>query len=161
MTVYLGAGSNIDPETNLTGGLKLLLSRNIRVSSVSTHFMTEPLKERKQPRYINGIWKITDYEGSFSGLKAVLDEVEKECGRIRTDDSYASRTLDLDIILTDIYASDEILSRDFLYIPLLEMDREISLPGYGKLKERVDEDRRKLMLPLKEFTETLRRFISE
>jgi len=161
MTVYLGVGSNIEPEKNILRGLELLQNRGIRIESVSLHYSTAALRHRDQPRYINGVWLIRGYEGDAPELKIILKEVEASCGRIRTGDPYSSRTLDLDILVTEDYASDEILSRDFIFIPLLELNSDLELPGYGKLKEQVDLNRREQMHPLTEFTEKLRRIIGE
>ena len=59
------------------------------------------------------------------------------------------------------YISEEILERDFIYIPLLEIDSELNLPGYGRLRELVDKDKIFNMNPLSVFTESLRRMINE
>jgi len=161
MNAYLGVGSNIDPETNLIKGLKTLQSLDIKVKSVSTHYKTEALNRKYQQHYINGVWLIEGFNGETSALQMILKRVEKECDRIRTADPYSSRTLDLDIIWTEDYASQEILNRDFVYIPLLELNRDLVLSGYGMLKEQVDWSRREEMCPLSAFTEKLRSIIGE
>ncbi|MBF9018605.1 MULTISPECIES: 2-amino-4-hydroxy-6-hydroxymethyldihydropteridine diphosphokinase [unclassified Oceanispirochaeta] len=165
MNIYIGVGSNIEPEKNIICALKILLARNFRFSMISTHYRTEALGHKDNPSYINGIWKI-DIPESDSGLdyetlNRILKETEQSCGRIRTTDRWASRTIDLDILLMKSYISEEILERDFIYIPLLEIDSELELPGYGRLKELVDQNKIFDMNPLSVFTESLRRMIDE
>lgn len=169
MDIYIGVGSNIEPEKNIISALKILLDRNLRFSMISTHYRTDALRHKENPSYINGIWKIDIPESSsesdlgldYETLNRILKETEQSCGRIRTSDKWASRTIDLDIILMKNYISEEILKRAFIYIPLLEIDSELKLPGYGRLKELVDQDRIFKMNPLSVFTESLRRMIDE
>jgi len=133
---FIATGSNIEAETSLAKGLTLLASR-VRLLRVSTHYRSAPLGDRRQPEYINGIWHGQTGMKPLK-LKQTLRQIEKECGRIRTGDSYASRTLDLDLILYDdlvlsgpelVLPDPQIKERTFIYIPLLELEPDIRLPG--------------------------------
>ncbi|WP_319559993.1 2-amino-4-hydroxy-6-hydroxymethyldihydropteridine diphosphokinase [Marispirochaeta sp.] len=133
---YIAVGSNIDPETNLSEGLKLLSSR-VHLLRVSTHYRTAPLGERRQPEYINGIWHGQTDIAPLK-LKKTLGHIENHCGRVRENDPFASRTLDLDLILYEdlqldspelVIPNPEIKERTFIYIPLLELEPDIRLPG--------------------------------
>lgn len=133
---FIATGSNIEAETSLTKGLTLLASRT-RLLRISTHYRSAPLGDRKQPEYINGIWHgRTDMKPLK--LKQTLRQIETACGRVRSGDSFASRTLDLDLILYDdlvlsgpelVLPDPQIKERAFIYIPLLELEPEIRLPG--------------------------------
>ncbi|WP_158084265.1 2-amino-4-hydroxy-6-hydroxymethyldihydropteridine diphosphokinase [Marispirochaeta aestuarii] len=133
---FIATGSNIEAETSLTKGLTLLAAR-VKLLRISTHYRTAPLGDRRQPEYVNGIWH-GQTEMKPLKLKETLRRIEAECGRIRTGDSYASRTLDLDLILYDdllltgpelVLPDPQIRERAFVYIPLLELEPDIRLPG--------------------------------
>ncbi|NLN92459.1 MAG: 2-amino-4-hydroxy-6-hydroxymethyldihydropteridine diphosphokinase [Candidatus Hydrogenedens sp.] len=68
----------------------------------------------------------------------ILRKIEEEAGRLRSDDKYAARPIDLDILL---YASEiinepglilpdpDIGLHPFLFVPLLDLEPHIQLPG--------------------------------
>ena len=104
---------------------------------VSTHYRSPPLGERRQADYVNGIWHGRS-GADPRAIKNLLRDIENQCGRVRSDDRYASRTLDLDLIIVeDTVLSEagltlpdpEIRDRDFVYVPLLELEPDIRLPG--------------------------------
>ncbi|QEN07790.1 2-amino-4-hydroxy-6-hydroxymethyldihydropteridine diphosphokinase [Oceanispirochaeta crateris] len=161
MNSYLGVGSNLDPKKNIKLALKELINQGFSIQKVSTHYRTEPLKHKENPSYINGIWCLNEYSGSRSSLKDILKNIETKCGRIRTDDPYSSRTLDLDIILHRDYISPDILTREFIFVPLLEIAPNLKLPGLGKLNACAAPSDRQRMQPLSDFTNELRRMIHE
>jgi len=119
--VCLGIGSNIDPETNLPKALNLLVE-SVTVLAISTHYRTAPLAGRaEQADYINGVWQI-ETERSCENLKMVLQEIETACGRVRSEDKYASRPIDLDILAHGDFIDEDIFTRPFLTFPLMELN---------------------------------------
>ena len=80
----------------------------------------------------------------------VLRAIERELGRVRTGDAYAARTIDLDILLYDDLVVEEegltlpdpdICRRPFLFLPLLDLDEHLRLPGAEKpLRELVHRE---------------------
>ena len=86
----------------------------------------------------------------------VLRRIETRLGRVRTPDRYAPRTLDLDLCLygglviqkEDLTIPDpDLLTRDFLYIPLLDIDPDMVVPGTDlKLKQLVSGAEKKHIL---------------
>jgi 2-amino-4-hydroxy-6-hydroxymethyldihydropteridine diphosphokinase len=161
MEIYIGVGSNIEAENNILSALNILQNRGIRLCRISTYYRTEALRHKENPYYINGILTISTDVKTYEDLDRILKETEKKCGRIRRDDKWVSRTIDLDILLMKDYISEDIMERDFIYIPLLELEPELELPGYGRLIDLVDPDRKKNMNPLSVFTENLRSMINE
>jgi len=118
--VYLGIGSNIDPEINLLKALNLL-AQSVKVLAISTHYRTAPLAGRsEQADYINGVWEI-ETDRSFDQLKTLLQEIESVCGRVRSEDTYASRPIDLDILLFDDFVDEDLFMRPFLSYSLMEL----------------------------------------
>ncbi len=101
----------------------------------------------------------------------VIEAVEEKLGRKRTKDKYASRTIDVDLILYgDLTISDDILKipdpsiaeRPFVAIPLAEIEPELLLPPSNRsiieIKEHFENVK---LLKLKDFTETLHGLINQ
>lgn len=135
--VYIGVGSNIDPTHNVPSALDELSARGIRIVASSRFYRTAPIGRPEQFPYANGVWR-TETETEPLRLKTILREVEQHLGRVRTDDKFAPRSIDLDILLYgQLSTHDEallipdphILERPFLSLCLLELDPDIRLPG--------------------------------
>ena len=95
---YVSVGSNIEPERHIEAALDVLMNR-VLVTAVSTFYSTEPIGRPDQDHYVNGVFEIrTDLPASEVG-PGILHPVEMQQGRLRTEDKYAARTLDLDLIL--------------------------------------------------------------
>jgi dihydroneopterin aldolase/2-amino-4-hydroxy-6-hydroxymethyldihydropteridine diphosphokinase len=161
-------GSNINPEENILKALNLL-SKCVKIRDVSTVYLTEPLKQKNQPSYFNCIVKIeTDILPTKLKLD-VLRMIEAQLGRERTRDKYASRTIDLDLIIYDniqmnteqlVLPDPEIQERAFLAVPLFEVEPELLLPGSNKpLKEVVDKFRSHKMIAQKEFSNEVKKLV--
>ena len=120
--VFIGVGSNIDPEANVRKALKLL-GETVHLLKISEFFRTDPLGNRNQPVFYNGVVEV-ETELAPADLKfAVLREIEHQLGRERGEDKYAPRPIDLDILIYDniVISNDEmrlpdpdILQRPFL-----------------------------------------------
>jgi 2-amino-4-hydroxy-6-hydroxymethyldihydropteridine diphosphokinase len=169
MTVaFLSLGSNIEPEKNMIEAVKLL-SRHVKILKASTVYLTEPLLYKSQPKYYNCVIEIeTDIE-PHKLKSGVLRVIERELGRERTEDRYASRTIDIDIILYGnliistkemVIPDPEIQRRAFLAIPLCELEPDLFLPVSNKpIKEIANRFRKTEIEELKSFTETLQGLI--
>jgi 2-amino-4-hydroxy-6-hydroxymethyldihydropteridine diphosphokinase len=162
--VYIGIGSNIDPEANIPAALRLL-SRSVRVVAVSTFYRTEPIGAFGPP-FINGAIAI---ETDISPRKLnydVLRKIESDLGRQRSEDKCSPRTIDLDIIVygeLQIHEPDmrlpdpDILTRAFVAQPLFELDPEMIVPELGiRLADVVTSLPVDAMQPLTEFTSAMR-----
>jgi len=93
---------------------------------------------------------------SASELRAQLRAIEQRLGRVRTEDKYAPRTIDLDLVIMDDLVEQspplpdpEIGRRAHLAVPLAELDPERRIAG-GRLslKEIADQLRKKAKLTL-------------
>jgi dihydroneopterin aldolase/2-amino-4-hydroxy-6-hydroxymethyldihydropteridine diphosphokinase len=136
-TVYIGVGSNIEPEINLVKALNLLCDR-IEISAVSSCYRSKALDRPEQSDFINCVWKgATDLDAETVKF-LILREIEITLGRIRTADRYAPRTIDLDILLFGPHCINterltipdpDILERNFIAVPLMELDPLITIPG--------------------------------
>lgn len=135
-TAYISVGANIAPEANIQRGL-VLLARSTVITGVSTFYRTAPIDRPRQPLYLNGVVRLLT-ERTPARLNDLLHEVEHAVGRVRTEDRYAPRTLDLDLLLYGDAAfsvggleipDPDIKRRPFLAAGLLELDPALRLPG--------------------------------
>ena len=165
---FVSVGSNIDPAENVEKGLRLL-ARSVRVISLSTVYLTEAEGRPGQPPYYNCVVEIETELPAFELKQQVLRRIEAELGRVRGADKYASRTIDLDLILYDevVLTTDEltlpdpdIMKRQFLAIPLQELAPDLMLPGSGRrLSELATTLPRDAMKTLDGYTKRLRKEI--
>jgi len=117
--VYLGIGSNIQPERNLKLSIHRL--RDIAVvKRVSSVYETESYGA-PGPNFLNAaVLMITS--SPIPILKSFLYQIEILHGRIRKENKNAPRTIDLDILLVDNRVVDtNIWSRAFAAVPLSEI----------------------------------------
>ena len=170
---FIGVGSNIDSKKNITEAINLL-KKIVSVTAISTFYETSPVgnsKTSSSPNFYNGVFKISTNLRP-EDLKVKLRVIEGELGRVRVSDKFAPRTIDLDIVLfeglfiqsIDLTIPDpDILRREFLTIPLLELNPEITIPPTGELLRELIEKGEPMektnMIELKEFTENLRKML--
>lgn len=159
--IFIGVGSNIQPEENVVKAVEMLAAE-CRLLGISTFYLTEPTGRQDQPPFFNGILEVETKRPPLELKFSVLRSIEYKLGRVRTEDKYAPRTIDLDILLYGdevldrgelILPDPEITSRPFLAVPLGEIAPEVMLPGSGRtLKEIADSMDTRSMKPLIEFT---------
>ncbi len=167
-------GSNIDPAENLQKALDLL-GKKVRIGAVSTVYRTAPIgkdgrENEGEPFYLNCVVMIETDIPPLDLKHRVLRKIEDRLGRVRGGERYASRTIDLDLILYgDSVLKEEGLSlpdpligtRPILAAPLAEIAPQLVLPGTDR---RIDEIASRMSLeamePVEDTTELLRKRIS-
>ncbi|MBN2534593.1 MAG: 2-amino-4-hydroxy-6-hydroxymethyldihydropteridine diphosphokinase [Spirochaetales bacterium] len=167
--VYIGVGSNIFPEKNIREAL-LLLKEKVLVKTTSTFYYTPPLKHRDQDMYCNGVWKIGTTIEPYDLKFDILRQIELILGRTRSNDRYASRPIDLDILVygdkiirTETLTIPDlgVYTRPFLCIPLWEITPGLVLPDTGKtIKEIAESMHNKHMEPACHITNQIRKGIN-
>jgi 2-amino-4-hydroxy-6-hydroxymethyldihydropteridine diphosphokinase len=106
-------GSNIDPRRNVDRALEIL-SQRFELLSTSRLVWTDPIGRPDQPRYLNGAVMLDTSLGPEE-LRRALHRIEEEMGRRRSEDKYAPRRIDLDLVVYDGQVLDcDVESRDFL-----------------------------------------------
>ena len=163
--VFVGIGSNIDPEENIACALERL-SRQTAIEAVSTFYRTVPVGRPEQPPFLNGAARLRTTLDAGTLKSEVLRGIESALGRVRTADACAPRTIDLDILLFDSAIIEEpglrvpdpgIRERPFVAVPLLELAPDLVLPDTGeKLSGLSCARRREGLIPADAFTESLR-----
>ncbi|MEX2015500.1 MAG: 2-amino-4-hydroxy-6-hydroxymethyldihydropteridine diphosphokinase [Candidatus Hydrogenedentales bacterium] len=143
--VYIAVGSNIEPQANILKGLELLEQSGLPVAASSTFYCTQPIDRPEQPHYRNGVWRVRSDLPVRRLQRGVLRRIEAAVGRVRSDDAYAARQLDLDVIIygeTVLYEADfrvpdpDIYTRPFLARALQEVAPGLRLSDTGR---RIDE----------------------
>ncbi len=165
---FIAVGSNIKPAYNVKSAI-LQLSEKEHILGISTVYQTRPKEGLDQPSYYNCVVEI-ETKTSPEDLKyKLLRKIENDLDRKRSKDKYASRTIDLDLILYDdlVMKTDDltipdpqIASRPYLAIPLYELNPDLVPPGSGLgIKELVSNLSKGEMQPLYEYTENLKKEI--
>ena len=123
--VFVALGSNINSEHNLREAVRRL-SLCCRLVAVSPVYETAPVGNTEQPNFLNAAVLI-DTDLTAAELKArVLQVIEREMGRVRTEDKNAPRTIDLDIAL--FADQDHVFGSQVLYDPDIFRYAHIAVP---------------------------------
>ena len=162
---FIGVGSNIDPAKNVRAAIRSL-AQQTRVVGISMVYCTDALDRPEQPHYFNCVVEIETEATPAEVKHGILRPIENRLGRKRSEDKFAPRTIDLDLILYGDLAMDtqdiklpdpEILERPFLAIPLFELAPGLVLAGYNL---QIGEVAAKLphggMRPQEDYTRLLR-----
>lgn len=146
---YIALGSNLnDPLAQANQAIAALKQLPYTVvTDISPFYRSKPLGPQDQNDYLNAVIKLT------TSLKpiALLDElqaIEKSQGRVRKDNRWGARTLDLDILLYDdlIIDNDRLTiphyhmkNREFVLYPLFDISPELILPDNDKLFDLIQK----------------------
>lgn len=149
---FVGVGSNIKPFENVFQALQELENvPGLELSGISTFYRTRALPAPgatrrppgEEPDYLNGVLALRTTLDP-KALGRALEGVEAALGRVRTSEKFASRAMDLDLLLflppgvrdttppPDIPPlHPEVRSRPFIAIPLMELAPDLVLPPDG------------------------------
>ena len=137
--VYLGLGSNIDPEKNLRLGIGELGAR-FGMLELSNVYRSAAVGFDGDD-FLNLVAGL-ESDASPLQLHAMLTEIHSRAGRTRSESRYSPRTLDIDLLLYDDLVLDEppiriprsdILKYSFVLGPLAEIAPQLRHPETGKL----------------------------
>jgi 2-amino-4-hydroxy-6-hydroxymethyldihydropteridine diphosphokinase len=95
--VFIELGSNIAPEVYLPRAVASLEAVG-RILSISNAYQNPAISKTTQPDYINAAVMIETSLYPLE-LRERLRSIEEKLDRVRTEDKYAPRTIDLDIVL--------------------------------------------------------------
>ncbi|HEX4376470.1 MAG TPA: 2-amino-4-hydroxy-6-hydroxymethyldihydropteridine diphosphokinase [Steroidobacteraceae bacterium] len=148
---YIGVGSNLDhPQRQVRRALSALAQLpGTRLVCRSPLYGSEPLGGLKQPTYVNAVaGLLTQQEpGAFFDAVRLL---ERELGRVRGQEHWAPRIIDLDLLVFARLHQESaelrlphpgIVRRNFVLYPLRDVAPGLYVPGCGRvawLAERVD-----------------------
>ena len=134
--VYLGLGSNVNPEENLRlAGEEL--RRRFRLNAVSPVYRSTALGF-DGPDFLNAVAEV-ETALSPTDLCRELDEIHALAGRVRHEGAVVSRTLDIDILLYDLLVIDkppiprrDVLEYGFVLRPLADIAPDLRHPLTGR-----------------------------
>lgn len=129
---FIALGSNIEPEKYLPLAIARLeiLGRRLAVSSV---YQNPALGPEPRPDFLNAA-ALVESELPPLEIRSLLRSIETELGRVRSDDKYAPRRIDLDLCLLGgtilntpelILPDPDLLTRAFLAVTMAELS-----PGF-------------------------------
>jgi 2-amino-4-hydroxy-6-hydroxymethyldihydropteridine diphosphokinase len=128
---YLNLGSNIQPETNLPKAVNLL-SNYGEIQKVSNVWESEPVGTQG----VNYLNVCVLFKSTFTRLELkdqVTRVIETQLGRKRSADKYASRSMDIDIVLfDDIPVNTSFWSLAYVVVPLADIYPEYRIPETGE-----------------------------
>jgi len=146
---YIGLGSNLNEPLRQLNDAKNKISglSDTNILRCSSIYQSKALTLDDEPQndYLNAVIEIETFLDAEKLLSA-LQQLELDQGRIR-DKRWAARTIDLDILLFGdqqikterlVVPHMEIENRNFVMIPLSQINSNIEIPGKGKLKKLID-----------------------
>lgn len=134
---YIGLGSNLGDSRQILAEAVAKLSA-LGVVQVSRLYQSPPMGPQDQPHYLNAVVQL---DTTLAPL-ALLDQLQRfelEAGRMRLR-HWGERSLDLDLLM---YGQQQIenerltvphvgiLVRDFVLLPLLDLDPHLQLNGHA------------------------------
>jgi len=142
MKAFIGLGSNLgDRETMIRMALddlaRMPSTQLIRASSL---YDSEPVGEVEQPNFLNAVAMIETAMTPRQLLWNLL-LIEKRLGRVRPQQRWGPRTIDLDLLLYDRLILDEpdlkvphpeMTRRSFVLVPLVELEPLLVHPITGQ-----------------------------
>ena len=141
VTCFVGIGSNLNqPTRRIAESITALNNISaVTLERVSSVYQTDPMGPADQPVYLNAVAQLSTSLAPLA-LLDTLQGVENEQGRVRTNERWTARTLDLDLLLYgDQQIDHERLTvphpgmtvRSFVLVPLLEIAPDVEIPGKG------------------------------
>ncbi|MCW8332283.1 2-amino-4-hydroxy-6-hydroxymethyldihydropteridine diphosphokinase [Vibrio sp. SCSIO 43135] len=145
ITAYIAVGSNLaDPVTQANNAIEALKSLpRSEFLQASMLYSSTPMGPQDQPDYINAVVAIKTELAPLELLDST-QTIEQEQGRVRKDERWGPRTLDLDIILygNEVIDSERLTvphygmkEREFVLYPLAEIAPNLQLPDGTELRE--------------------------
>jgi 2-amino-4-hydroxy-6-hydroxymethyldihydropteridine diphosphokinase len=123
--VYLSIGSNIDPAKHIPAAVTLLKNTFPGIL-VSSAYETDPVGPAGPQKFWNLAAALqTDEKPEV--LVQKFREIEKQLGRVRSENKYAPRSLDIDVLPQEGYEEQA-----FIMIPLAEIRPEAKEMKSGK-----------------------------
>jgi 2-amino-4-hydroxy-6-hydroxymethyldihydropteridine diphosphokinase len=144
-TAFIGLGSNLDePRQQVARALRELAGLpDTTLAAQSSLYRSAPMGPPDQPAYINAVARLETRLAPEALLDA-LQAIEARHGRVRGDERWGPRTLDLDILLYADVRIDKprlqvphpgLAERNFVLQPLAEIAPDLDIPGLGPLRD--------------------------
>ena len=145
---YLSLGSNISPDHNLPTAVRMLENYGSIMISSSV-WETIALGDIEQPNYLNAAVLLETNLTAKSLHDDGIKQIEKLLGRKKTSNPFASRTIDIDIMLFNDEVitlghrripDNEILERAFVALCLAEISPNYIHPDTNQTLEEIAQN---------------------
>ena len=124
---YLCLGSNIRPEFHLPRAIELLQNHS-QVKAISSAWETRAIGSNG-PNYLNACLLLLTPLSANELKEEVIRPIEEILGRVRNQDKYASRSIDIDIVMFDETPhKPEYWDKAFMLIPLTQLNPDLFNP---------------------------------
>lgn len=145
MRAYIGLGGNLgDPPSQIRRALDdLKRVAETRLLRVSGFYRTPPWGNTDQADFVNAVAEIETTLSARQLLEALL-RIETLAGRVRGEERWGPRLIDLDLLLYGDTSIDEenlhvphprMSERAFVIVPLAELEPTLALPCHGRVSE--------------------------
>ncbi len=169
--VFLGIGSNIEPDKNIELALfKILEIDGIRPVRISDFYITKPIGKRgdidfRQPDFVNGVLKLETFWDRYEFENNVVARIEKELGR-EEKGTFSPRTIDLDVLLwidslgNTTFVHKDIFEKYFIASAIYDIDPNLIFLG-KHIYEVKDQAKKTYMFKLDELSQRLKKILME
>jgi 2-amino-4-hydroxy-6-hydroxymethyldihydropteridine diphosphokinase len=136
---YIGLGSNLaEPIKQVQAAIaEINKIEHSKVINVSSLYLSKPMGPQDQDDYINAVLAL---ETSLTPIELLdaLQNIENKAGRVRKENRWGARILDLDIILfgNEIINNERLTVphygmkvREFVLLPLAEIAADLVIPA--------------------------------
>jgi 2-amino-4-hydroxy-6-hydroxymethyldihydropteridine diphosphokinase len=141
---FLGLGSNVGERRENLQAAATALPLRVRAVASSSVYDTDPVGEiLDQPSFLNACLEIETEVEPFE-LLGVCKGLERQLGRLAGGPRHGPRVIDIDVLLlgdlehespTLRIPHEQVLTRRFVLIPLLELDFELRTPAGERLAD--------------------------
>ncbi len=145
VTTYIALGSNLaSPVSQIKSARSAIAATDgISEQAFSSLYQSLPMGPQDQPNYVNAVMACSTILAPLTLLHC-LQAIEKSHGRVRKNERWGARTLDLDIVLYGSQVIDlpeltiphsGLCERSFVLYPLHEIAPGLIIPGKGAIAD--------------------------
>jgi 2-amino-4-hydroxy-6-hydroxymethyldihydropteridine diphosphokinase len=141
---FISLGSNISPEENLPLAIQRMHALGY-ILAVSRVYQNAAIERTDQPDFLNAAVKLETNHSAWE-LRTLLRGIEAGLGRIRSENKFAPRTIDLDLCMLGkqrindpqfTLPDPDLLRRPHLAVPMAELDPEFIHPETGETLQEI------------------------
>ncbi len=145
VTAYIGLGSNLaNPSEQIkTARTAIAQLAGVQELVFSSLYHSPPMGPQDQPDYVNAVMCVATDLPPMDLLRG-LQRIENDQGRVRKDQRWGARTLDLDVLIYGdqiidlpdlIVPHTGLAERAFVLYPLHEIAPQLLVPGKGRIAD--------------------------
>lgn len=147
VTAYIGLGSNLENPAQQIKSARAAITQiaGVKELGFSSLYHSSPMGPQDQPDYVNAVMCIATDLPPIDLLRC-LQRIENDQGRVRKDQRWGARTLDLDVLIYGdqiielpdlIVPHTGLAERAFVLYPLYEIAPHTQVPGKGDIADLI------------------------